>query len=86
MSVDGIKKYKPALETYQWAAQTLEVAPGEVIMVAAHGWDITGALKANMQAGFIQRKGQSLYPLAPHPQFTGNDFIEVAEGIVKFYR
>ena len=84
LSVDTIRKYKPAPETYQWAAQTLQVAPGEVIMVAAHGWDVAGALNAGMQAGFIQRKGQSLYPLAPAPQFAGNDLVEVAEVIVKF--
>ena len=85
VSVEAVKKFKPAPETYQLGAQTLGVAPGEVIMIAAHGWDIAGALKAGMQAGFIQRKGQSLYPLAPHPRFMGNDLIEVAEGIIKFH-
>ena len=83
LSVDAIRKYKPDPETYHWAAQTLQVAPAEVIMIAAHGWDIAGAVKAGMQAGFIQRKGQSLYPLAPKPQFAGNNLVEVAEGIIK---
>ncbi len=75
-------KYKPAPETYSWAAKTLNVSTSEVIMVAAHGWDITGALQAGMQAAFIQRKGQSLYPLSPKPQFVGKDLVEVAEGII----
>lgn len=83
LSVDTIKKYKPAQETYHWAAQMLHVVPDEVIMIAAHGWDIAGALKADMQAGFIQRKGQSLYSLAPNPWFAGSDLVEVAESIIK---
>ncbi len=36
-------------------------------MVAAHGWDIAGALAAGMQAAFIERKGQVL-PLVPKPE------------------
>lgn len=37
LSIDSIKKYKPALETYQWAAKQLSVNISEVMLVAAHG-------------------------------------------------
>jgi len=59
------------------AAKTkaLGINNGDMLMVAAHGWDIAGALAAGMQAGFIERKGQSLYPLAPPPQYTGDDLV-----------
>lgn len=83
LSVDAIQKYKPAIETYQYAAQTLGVNTTDVLMVAAHGWDIAGALKAGMQAAFIERKGQSLYSLAPKPRFIGKDLVEIAETIIK---
>ncbi len=43
LSVDAIKKYKPALETYQYASQELGVVTNQMVMVAAHGWDIAGA-------------------------------------------
>lgn len=83
LSIDTIKKYKPAVDTYQFAAQKMGVNTNEVIMVAAHGWDIAGALNAGMQAAFIERKGQSLYPLTSSPQYKGMDLEEVAKIIIK---
>ncbi len=84
-SVDTIKKYKPAPETYQWAAAQLSVNINDTLLIAAHGWDIAGALGAGMQAGFIERKGQSLFPLALEPQFTGKDLVELASNIIAGY-
>jgi 2-haloacid dehalogenase len=83
LSIDAIKKYKPSLETYQYAAQTLGVNTNQVLMVAAHGWDIAGALQAGMKAAFVERKGQSLYPLSPTPQYIGKDLVEIAKAIIK---
>ena len=86
LSVDTIKKYKPALETYKWATEQLSVNVSEAMLVAAHGWDIAGALQAGLQAAFIEREGQSLYPLAFNPQFAGKDLIEVANKIISHYK
>lgn len=83
LSVDAVKKYKPAPETYQYAAKTLGIAANEALLVAAHGWDIAGALQSGIQAAFIERKGQSLYPLAAKPQFIGKDLAEIAHAIIK---
>lgn len=83
LSVDAVGKYKPAPEPYHYAAQVLGVNPGDVMMVAAHGWDIAGALNAGLQAAFIARKGQALYPLAPKPKFTGSTLLDVAKKIIE---
>ncbi|MEX2231526.1 MAG: haloacid dehalogenase type II [Cyclobacteriaceae bacterium] len=83
LSVDSIKKYKPALEAYRYAAQVLKVNTDEMLMVAAHGWDITGASHAGLHTCFIERKGQSLYPLAPKPSITGSTLITAARKIIK---
>ena len=82
LSVDEFKLYKPHTEVYQKALSKLGVSPQESLMVASHGWDIAGALAAGMQAGFIERKGQSLYPLAAPPQHTGKDLVELAGTII----
>ena len=85
LSIDAIKKYKPALETYKWAAKQLSVNISEAILVAAHGWDVAGALQAGMQAAFIKRKGQSLYPLSLKPGFIAKDIVDVANQIIAHY-
>jgi 2-haloacid dehalogenase len=83
LSVDEFKLYKPHTEVYQKVLSQLGVSPQESLMVAAHGWDIAGALASGMQAAFIERKGQSLYSLSPKPQYTGKDLVEVAKAIIE---
>ncbi|HWJ26690.1 MAG TPA: haloacid dehalogenase type II [Flavisolibacter sp.] len=86
LSVESIGKYKPDLGTYKWAVEQMSANSANAILVAAHGWDIAGAMQAGLQAAFVERKGQSLYPLAQKPQFTGKDLIKVANGIISHYK
>jgi len=77
LSIDAIKKYKPSLNTYQWAAEQLGAGTGNIVMV--------GAGLAGLQTAFISRKGQSLYPLADRPVFFGKDLLEIAACIEEKY-
>lgn len=86
MSIDSIKKYKPTLQTYKWATEKLSVKPSDAMLVAAHGWDVAGALQAGLQACFIERQGQALYPLAQKPQFSGKDVTGIADKIISHYK
>lgn len=83
LSVEEFQMYKPHVEVYKRALAKLQVQPGEALLVATHGWDIAGALAAGMQAGFVKRKGQSLYPLAPKPHFQGKDIKEIAKTLIQ---
>ena len=83
LSVDEQRQYKPYVGTYHVAARQAGAPdPTTAILIAAHGWDIAGALHAGLQAGFIARKGQTLYPLAPDPTFQGKTLVEVAKQII----
>jgi 2-haloacid dehalogenase len=83
MSIDSYLKYKPALETYTKTTEILGVKPSEAMLIAAHGWDVTGALHAGLQAAFIDRPGQVQYPLAPEVQVVGDNIITIANQLVK---
>ena len=78
LSVDTLNIYKPALQTYEWAVKQLGAKKEETLLVAAHGWDVAGAIAAGLQTAFIKREGKSLYPLAPQPDYLGNDLMEIA--------
>ena len=67
LSVDVVRRYKPHPDTYRFATGQVGVPPAQAMLVAAHGWDVAGALYAGLQAGFLERPGQTLYPLAPPP-------------------
>ena len=79
LSAEQLKKYKPALEVYQWAANRLKLEPAEIVMVSSHPWDIAGAANAGMQTAFILRNRQMLYPLATKPNYECKSLIELVE-------
>ena len=78
LSVEAVQKYKPAPEAYRFAVQQLGVEPRDVMMVAAHGWDIAGATAAGMQTAFIRRMAQSLYSLSPFPTLEADGISSLA--------
>ncbi|GAB3164365.1 haloacid dehalogenase type II [Telluribacter humicola] len=82
-SVDSVKKYKPAPDPYRYVLNALGAKPSEAMLIAAHGWDITGAVRAGLQAGFIARSGKTLYPLAPEPQLVGVSLVDLAEKLIR---
>jgi len=84
-SIDAIKTYKPSLNTYKWVAAQLSVNIKEMIMVAAHGWDIAGAASAGLSTAFIARKEQTLYPLVQQPDINETDLIKIARAIQHKY-
>ena len=82
LSADTAQRLKPAPEPYRMAAESLGVELGEIRLVAAHGWDIAGALRAGCVAAFVNRPGKALFPTAPPPDVIGADLREVADRII----
>jgi 2-haloacid dehalogenase len=83
LSADAARRLKPAREAYEAAAAELGVPVGEIRLVAAHGWDVAGALAAGASAAFVARPGMVLDPLVPPPDVIGSDLSEVVEQIVR---
>lgn len=81
-SVDAVRRFKPAPEPYRYVAKELRVETGALRMVAAHAWDIVGAMQAGCAAAFVARLGKVLYPLAPKPEIVGPDLRAVADQII----
>ena len=70
LSVESVGYFKPHPHVYRWAARQMEVDVSECMLIAAHGWDIAGALWAGMRGAFLSRPGHQLYPLAPEPEIN----------------
>ena len=81
-SVDRVRRFKPAAEAYRSVAEALGLPMGQLRLVAAHAWDVVGALRAGWAAAFVARPGKVLYPLGPQPDITGPDLRMVAKLIV----
>ena len=81
-SADTVRRLKPAPEPYQMVAQELNVSLADLCLVAAHTWDIAGALKAGCSAAFIARLGMVLDPGATSPDTVGADLTEIADWVL----
>jgi 2-haloacid dehalogenase len=82
-SADEVRKLKPAPEPYRLVAERTGVPIGEVRLVAAHGWDIAGALAAGCRAAFVARPGAALYPHGPQPDVTAPDLAVLADVLLR---
>ena len=82
LSADTVRRLKPAPEPYRMAAERMGVPINQIRLVAAHAWDVAGAMRAGAVAAFVARPGQVLDPLVPVPDVVGADLHGVAESIL----
>ena len=82
-SADAVTRLKPAPEPYRMVAERTGVPIGDVRLVAAHGWDIAGALAAGCRAAFVARPGAALYPHGPRPDIVAPDLTGIADALLR---
>jgi 2-haloacid dehalogenase len=81
-SVDAVRRFKPAPEPYRFVAKQLGVDAASLRMVAAHAWDVLGAMQAGCAAAFVARPGKVLYPLGPKPDIVESDMRAIAAQVI----
>jgi 2-haloacid dehalogenase len=79
ISVDEVRRWKPAPEPYLHAARDLGVEPGRCTLVAVHPWDVDGAKRAGLQAAWLNRRNTPYPEFFAAPDFTGETLITLAE-------
>lgn len=85
-SVDAVKRYKPAAEPYRMVAEHFGIAPTGLRMVAAHDWDVAGALRAGCRAALIARPGLPQTAVFPAPDIVADDLASAARQIISVDR
>lgn len=83
LSADSVKRLKPAREPYVMAAAEMGVGVGELRLIAAHDWDVAGALAAGCSAAFVGRNGALADPAFTAPDVVGPDLAAVADAILE---
>ena len=84
LTAENARCYKPRPETYQTAVALLGLRPAEVMMVAAHNYDLAAARRGGLRTAFVARPteygpGQTsdLVPTADW-DVIGADFLDLA--------
>lgn len=79
-SCDAIAITKPHPDVYHMIqADSLE----NVWLIAAHAWDIAGAMRVGMKTAFVSQLEKSYLEVYPQPQIAVENLLEAARQIVK---
>jgi 2-haloacid dehalogenase len=84
LSIDSLKKYKPAAETYLWAKRTNCKTRRNANDCSAR-LGFSRCITCWFSTCFIAREGQSLYTLSSTPDFEATDILAMAEQLVAAY-
>ena len=78
ISVDQVGAFKPSPGIYRKAVQRLGCEPSEIMMVAAHSFDILGAQACGFRAAYVNRYGLPTEESDYQPEIVVGDFVELA--------
>lgn len=82
VSVEAVRRWKPAPEPYRHAAATCGVPPERMALVAAHGWDTHGAHRAGLVASWVSRLEGHWNEVFDPPDVTGPDLVDVVRALL----
>ncbi|HEY4008325.1 MAG TPA: HAD family hydrolase [Pseudonocardia sp.] len=82
LSAEEIGSFKPPPGVYHWACQRVGAAPANTALVAVHAWDVHGAVRAGLLAGFATRHEGGMSDVFDAPHVVAEKLDDVAERLV----
>ena len=83
ISVEDFNIWKPQTELYRQAASKHSCAPENALLVAAHAWDIAGAIRAGFHGIWIQRQELLYHPLMAKPDDQATNLVDAVDRAIK---
>jgi 2-haloacid dehalogenase len=80
---DAVEVFKPHPRVYRHAVSELAVEPDQACLVAAHAWDVAGAMRAGLRGAWVSRSERLLPAVVPEPDLRGNDLEDTAREIAR---
>jgi 2-haloacid dehalogenase len=81
LSVEDAGVWKPHAEAYAYAARVCGTDPARMMLVAVHPWDVDGALRAGLQAAWVDRDGRPYPSYFAEPTVTVTSLSELADAL-----
>ncbi len=78
VGAQDVGAYKPDPRVYANAQRHLGAPAGELCLVAAHAWDVLGAMRAGWQAGWVGHREGRLLATVPEPLVQAPTLLEAA--------
>jgi 2-haloacid dehalogenase len=81
LSVESARQWKPARAAYDYAACVCETDPAQMLLVAAHPWDIHGASRAGLRTAWLNRNGSAYPEYFDAPEYTVKTLPELVPAL-----
>lgn len=78
-SVQSVGQFKPHPSIYRYAAQSLNRSPEDIMMVAAHAFDILGAQSCGYKSAYVNRYDLPTEYSAYQPDLIVENFLELSQ-------
>jgi len=79
VSVEDFRIWKPQTELYHQAARKYACDPGNALLIAAHAWDVHGAIRAGFHGIWVQRQDSIYHPLMGSPGGQAANLVDAAD-------
>lgn len=79
ISVEDFGIWKPQQALYHQAALKHSCDPGSALLVAAHAWDVHGAMAAGFHGVWVQRQDAIYHPLMGKPDGQASNLVEAVD-------
>jgi 2-haloacid dehalogenase len=82
LSTERIRSFKPPARVYHWACQQVDLPADRVALVAAHSWDVHGAVRAGLIGGLATRLEGAVPDVIERPHVVAERLDEVVERLI----
>lgn len=85
ITVDAVRKFKPAPEVYEHLATSTKTKPENIWLITANPFDVVGATKCGIKAAWLDRNGRGWEDAAApalRPRVIGKNLDEVIKTIL----
>jgi 2-haloacid dehalogenase len=83
IGVDAVRTFKPHPSIYAHALREVEAPPAEVVLLAAHPWDLAGGADAGMRTAWVTHGTRGWPDVFPLPDVRGETLVDVARGVLE---
>ncbi|MFD1529834.1 HAD-IA family hydrolase [Pseudonocardia aurantiaca] len=82
LSCEEITSFKPPARVYDWACRQVDVPGDRVALLAAHSWDVHGAVRAGLVGGLATRLEGAVPDTVVRPHVAAEHLDEVVAGLI----
>jgi 2-haloacid dehalogenase len=82
LTCEDIHSFKPPARVYRWACQQVDAPVERVALVAAHSWDVHGAVRAGLVGGLATRLEGAVPDVVTRPHVAAPRLDAVVERLL----